>query len=129
MRDVGGAVARGVDQITAAHIAGRRYQRKARSPVGSFATSNLNRFHRCGAHKRHPVGHGVLQRGDGDLKWIDKTGRGAPQRARRLGTCARFQLVDSLGIDNRQFGHAVGKAVATQLLQVHTVLVVKAQHH
>ncbi len=116
MRDVRCTVARGVDQIAAVHIADRRHQRKACSPVGGLAANNLNRFHRCGAHKRHPVGDGVLQRGNGNLKRIDKTGRGAPQRARRLGTRARFQLMDALGADNRQFGNAVGHAILAQLL-------------
>ena len=129
MRDVRGAVARGVDQIAAAHIAGRRHQRKARSPVGSLAASNLNGLHRCGAHKRHAVGNRVLQRGNGDLKRIDKTGRGAPQRARRLGTRTRFQLADALRANDRQLGYAVGKAIAAQLLQMRAVLVVKAQYH
>ena len=129
MRDVGGAVACGVDQVAAAHIAGRRHQRKARSTVGSLAASNLNRFHRRGPHKRHPVGHGVLQRGDGNLKRVDKAGRGAPQRARRIGAGARLKFMDAVGSDDRQLGHAVGKAIATQLLQLRTVLVVKAQHH
>ena len=76
MRDVRCTVARGVDQIAAAHIADRRHQRKARGSV--IRAGNFNCFHRCGAHKRHPVGDGVLQRGDGDLKGIDKASRGAP---------------------------------------------------
>ena len=116
MRDVRCTVARGVDQIAAAHIADRRHQRKARSPVGSLAAGNLNCFHRSRPNKRHTVGDGVLQRGNGDLKGIDKASGGTPQRARRLGTCARFQLVDALGADNRQLGHAVGQAILAQLL-------------
>ena len=116
MRDVRGTVARGVDQIAAAHIAGRCHQRKARGPVGSLAASNLNRFHRRGPYERHAVGDRVLQRGNGDLKRIDKASRGAPQRARRLGTRARLQLVDALGTNDLQLGHAVGVAIAAQLL-------------
>lgn len=78
MRDVRGAVARGVDQVATAHLSGGRRQRKAHSPVGSLAASNLNRFHRRRPHKCHAVGDGVLQRGNGDLKGIDKASRGAP---------------------------------------------------
>lgn len=37
--------------------------------------------------------------------------------------------MDALRSDDRQLGHAVGKAVASQLLQLRTVLVIKAQHH
>ena len=37
--------------------------------------------------------------------------------------------MDAVGVDNRQLGHAVGKAIAAQLLQLCTVLIVKAQHH
>lgn len=109
MRDVGGAVARGVDQVTAAHVASGRRQRKARVVARA---RNFNRLHGCGAHKRHPVGHGVLQRGDGNLKRVDKPSRGAPQRARCRGTGARLKFVDALGADNRQLGHAVRQAVA-----------------
>ena len=90
MRDVRGAVARGVDQVAAAHLSGGRRQRKAHSPVGSLAASNLNRFHRRRPHKCHAVGDGVLQRGNGDLKGIDKASRGAPQRARGIGTGTRL---------------------------------------
>lgn len=126
MRDVRGAVARGIDQVAAAHIADGRRQRKARVVARA---RDFNRFHRRGPHKRHPVGHGVLQRGDGDFKRVDKPGRGTPQGARGIGTGARLQLVDAFGANNRQLGHAVGKAVAPQLLQVRTVIVVEAQHH
>ena len=126
MRDVGGAVARGVDQVTAAHVASGRRQRKARVVARA---RNFNRLHGCGAHKRHPVGHGVLQRGDGNLKRVDKPSRGAPQRARCRGTGARLKFVDAVGADNRQLGHAVRQAVAAQLLQLCAVFVVKAQHH
>ena len=111
MRDVRGTVARGVDQIAAAHIAGRRHQRKARSTVGSLAASNFNGFHRRGAHKRHAVGHGVLQRRDGHFKRVDVTGRRAPQRACCVGAGTRFQLVDTVGANDRQLGHAVGQAI------------------
>ena len=127
MRDVGGAVARGVDQVAAAHVASGGRQRKARGSV--IRVGNFNCLHRRGPHKRHPVGHGVLQRGDGDFKRVDKPGRGTPQGARGIGTGARLQLVDAFGANNRQLGHAVGKAVAPQLLQVRTVIVVEAQHH
>ena len=129
MRDVCGAVARGVDQIAAAHIAGGGHQRKACSTVGSLASSNLNRLHRRGPHKHYPVSHSVLQRGDGDFKRVDKPGRGAPQGARSIGAGARLQLVDALGANYRQLGHAVGQAVLAQLLQMRAVLVGKAQHH
>ena len=129
MRDVRGTVARGVNQVTAAHVAGWRHQRKACSPVSCLAARNLNRLHRCGAHKRHAVGDRVLQRGDGHFKRVDVTGRGAPQRARRPGARARLQLVDAVGANDRQLGHAVGQAILTQLLQVRAVFVVKPQHH
>ena len=109
MRDVRGAVARGVDHVAAAHVSGGRRQRKAHVVARA---RDFNRLHRCGAHKRHPVGHGVLQRGDGNLKRVDKPSRWAPQRARCIGTGARLQLVDALGSDDRQLGHAVGMAVA-----------------
>ena len=46
-----------------------------------------------------------------------------------LGTRARLQLVDALGADNRKLGHAVGKAILAQLLQVRAVFIVEAQHH
>lgn len=127
MRDVRGTVARGVDQVTATHVAGGRHQRKARGSV--IRVGDLNRLHRCGAHKRHAVGNGVLQCGDGRFKWVNVTGRGTPQRARCLGARARFQLVDVLGADNRQRGHAVGQAILAQLLQVRAVFVVETQHH
>lgn len=84
MRDVCGTVARGVYQVTAAHVSGGRHQRKSRAALvvgGSApvsAAGNFNRLHWCGAHKRHPVGDGVLQRGDGDLKRVNVTGRRAP---------------------------------------------------
>ena len=126
MRDVRCPVARGVDQVAAAHVTGGGRQRKARVVARAC---DFNRFHRRGPHKRHPVGYGVLQRGDGNLKRVDKPSRAAPQCARRLGARARFQLVDAFGADNQQLGYAVGKAVAAKLLQVRTVLVVKAQHH
>ena len=87
MRDAGGAVARGVDQVAAAHVASGGRQRKARVVA---RVCDFNRFHRRGPHKRHPVGHGVLQRGDGNLKRVDKPSRGAPQRARCRGTGARL---------------------------------------
>lgn len=135
MRNVRGTVARGVDQVTTAHVSGGRCQRKARaalavgSSVLAVRAGNLNHLHRCGAHKRYSVGNGVLQRGDGHFKRVDVTGQRAPQRARRLSTRARFQLVGALGADNRQLGHAVGKAVAAQLLQVRAVFIVGTQHH
>ena len=87
MRDVRGAVARGVDQVAAAHVASGGRQRKARDVARA---RDFNRFHRSGPHKRHPVGHGVFQRGDGNLKRVDKPSRGAPQRARCIGTGARL---------------------------------------
>ena len=132
MRDVCGTVARGVNQVTAAHVSGGRHQRKSRAALvvgGSApvsAAGNFNRLHRRGTHKRHAVGNGVFQRGDGDLKRVDVTGRRAPQRARRLSTRARLQLVDALGADNRQL---VGKAILAQLLQVSAVFIVEAQYH
>ena len=126
MRDVRGAVARGIDQVAAAHIADGRRQRKARVVARA---RDFNRFHRRGPHKRHPVGHGVLQRGDGDFKRVDKPGRGTPQGARGIGTGARLQLVDAFGANNRQLGHTVDMAIAPQLLQMRAVLVAKAQHH
>lgn len=135
MRDVRGAVARCVNQVTAAHIAGGRHQRKARAALavgGSApvsAAGNFNGLHRCGAHKRHAVGNRVLQRGDGHFKRVDVTGRGAPQRACCVGAGTRFQLADTLGANDRQLGHAVGKAILAQLLQVRSVFVVEAQHH
>ena len=128
MRDVRGAIARDVNKVAAVHVAGRRRQRKARSTV-ALAVGNLNRLYRRGAHKRHAVGDRVLQRGNGDLKRIDKAGRRAPQRTGRLGTCARLQLVDALGADDRQLGNTVRQAVLAQLLQLRAVLVVKTQHH
>ena len=126
MRDVRGAVARGVDQVAAAHVASGGRQREARVVARA---RDFNRFHRSGPHKRHPVGHGVFQRGDGNLKRVDKPSRGAPQRTRRIGTGARLKFMDAVGSDDRQLGHAVGKAIATQLLQMRAVLVVEAQHH
>ena len=126
MRDVRGAVARGIDQVAAAHIASGGRQRKARVVARA---RDFNRFHRRGPHERHPVGHGVLHRGDGNLKRVDKASGGAPQRARCIGTGARLQFVDAVGSDDRQLGHTVDMAVAPQLLQMRAVLVVKAQHH
>lgn len=87
LRDVRSAIARGVNQVTAAHIAGGRRQRKARVVARA---RDFNRLHGCGAHKRHPVGHGVLQCGDGNFKRVDKPSRGTPQRARCIGTGARL---------------------------------------
>ena len=89
----------------------------------------INGLHWRRPNKRHAVGDCVLQRDDGHFKRVDVTGRRAPQRARRLSTRARLQLVDALGADNRQLGHAVGKAILAQLLQVRAVFVVKPQHH
>lgn len=127
MRDVRGTVACGVDQIATAHVAGGRCQRKARGFV--IRAGNINGLHWRRPHKRHAVGDCVLQRDDGHFKRVDVTGRRAPQRARRLSTRARLQRVDALGADNRQLGHAVGKAILAQLLQVRAVFVVKPQHH
>ena len=96
------------------HVAGGRRQRKARDSV--IRASNFNGLHWRRPHRRHAVGDRVLQRGDGDLKRVDVTGRRAPQRVRRLSTRARLQLVDALGTNDRQLGHAVGVAIAAQLL-------------
>ena len=76
VRDARGTVARGIDQVTAAHVAGGRRQRKARGFV--IRAGNFNGIHRRGTHKRHAVGSGVFQRGDGHFKRVDVTGRGAP---------------------------------------------------
>ena len=37
--------------------------------------------------------------------------------------------MDAVGSNDRQLGHTVDMAVAAQLFQMRTVLVVKAQHH
>ena len=112
--------------MAAAHVASGGRQRKARVVARD---RDFNRLHGCGAHKCHAVGNRVLQRGDGDFKRVNVTGRRAPQRACCVGAGTRFQLADTFGADNRQLGHAVGKAIAAQLRQLRTVLVVKAQHH
>ena len=76
MRDVGGAVARGVDQVAAAHVASGGRQRKTRGFV--IRAGNINCVHWRRPHKRHAVGDRVLQRCNGYFKRVNVTGRRAP---------------------------------------------------
>ena len=90
MRDVRGTVARGVDQVTAAHVSGgRRSVKRAAPSVASLPATSIAS---TGAERINvtPLATGVLQRGNGDLKRIHKASGGTPQRARRLGTGPRL---------------------------------------
>ena len=73
-RDVGAAVACGVNQVGGAEVAGGRMEHKA---VGML----VDRIDRGATPEFDAVRSGVLGGGDGDFKGVDVAGRGAPQRA------------------------------------------------
>ena len=121
-RDVGAAVACGVNQVGGAKVAGGRMEYKA---VGML----VDRVDRSAAPEFDAVRSGVLGGGDGDFKGVDVAGRGAPKRAGGFLARAGLVLPDLIVLYNAHVLDAVGASVFQQLFQVLAVGGGEAQHH